>query len=58
MPAGIPVATFTIGEPGTANAGLLAAQILALSDVGLATRVSEWRRRQTDSVAMTPKDDA
>ncbi len=58
MPAGIPVGTLAIGEPGAANAGLLAAQILALSDVALATRVSEWRRRQTDSVAETPKDDA
>jgi len=39
MPAGIPVGTLAIGEAGAANAGLLAARILALSDEGLAGRL-------------------
>ena len=54
MPAGIPVGTLAIGEAGAANAGILAAQILALSDPALAARVADWRRRQTESVAVDP----
>ncbi len=56
MPAGIPVGTLAIGEPGATNAGLLAAQILALSDAALAKRVADYRERQTASVADAPKD--
>ena len=51
MPPGIPVATVAIG--GGKNAGLLAAQILALSDPALAQRLSDYRRALTDSVAET-----
>lgn len=58
MPAGVPVGTLAIGEAGAANAGLLAAQILALSDRQLATRVMAWRAAQTDSVAETVEDNA
>jgi 5-(carboxyamino)imidazole ribonucleotide mutase len=58
MPGGVPVGTLAIGKPGAINAGLLAAQILALQDVGLAQRIDEWRARQTASVAEFPKDDA
>jgi 5-(carboxyamino)imidazole ribonucleotide mutase len=39
MPAGIPVATVAIGKAGATNAGILAAQILALSDAGLAKKM-------------------
>jgi 5-(carboxyamino)imidazole ribonucleotide mutase len=55
MPAGVPVATLAIGKAGAANAGLLAASILALGDEALAERLDEWRRRQTDGVAETPE---
>jgi 5-(carboxyamino)imidazole ribonucleotide mutase len=55
MPAGIPVGTLAIGEPGAANAGLLAAQILALGDPALAARLDEWRARQTASIPETPE---
>jgi len=55
MPAGIAVGTLAIGEPGAANAGLLAAQILALGDPALATRLDEWRARQTASIPETPE---
>jgi 5-(carboxyamino)imidazole ribonucleotide mutase len=54
MPAGVPVGTLAIGEAGAANAGLLAAQILALSDPALAKRIDAWRARQTADVADAP----
>ncbi len=56
MPRGTPVATMAIG--GAANAALLAAQILALSDQGLAARLVAWRRAQTAAVADMPEDAA
>lgn len=54
MPGGVPVATFAIGESGAKNAALHAAAILALGDDALAARLSEWRRKQTDSVSEQP----
>ena len=56
MPAGIAVATLAIGEPGAANAGLLAAQILALSDPALADRLSARRAAQTASISESVAD--
>jgi 5-(carboxyamino)imidazole ribonucleotide mutase len=56
MPAGVPVGTLAIGEAGATNAGLLAAQILALNDGALAGRIEAYRAKQTASVAETPKD--
>ena len=56
MPAGIPVATLAIGEAGAKNAGLLAAQILALEDPALAERLAAWRRQLTEAVAETVED--
>ena len=50
MPKGVAVATQAIGEPGAYNAGLMAAQILALSDPELALRLQAFRQAQTDSV--------
>ena len=57
MPGGVPVGTLAIGEPGAINAGLLAAQILALSDPVLATKIDAYRAAQTASVADAPKDE-
>jgi 5-(carboxyamino)imidazole ribonucleotide mutase len=54
MPAGVPVGTLAIGIPGARNAGLMAAQILALGDAALASRLHSWRQAQTDSVADAP----
>ena len=54
MPAGIPVGTLAIGEPGATNAGLLAAAILGLSDPELAERVKAFRAAQSDGVAERP----
>src|SRR5690606_1501874 len=47
MPSGIPVGTLAIGESGATNAGLLAAQILALSDAALDAALAKLRERQT-----------
>ncbi|MGQ7794141.1 5-(carboxyamino)imidazole ribonucleotide mutase [Faunimonas sp. B44] len=56
MPAGVPVGTLAIGPAGAANAGLLAASILALSDEGLAERLQRWRAARTAEVAEHPAD--
>jgi 5-(carboxyamino)imidazole ribonucleotide mutase len=58
MPAGVPVGTLAIGDAGAANAGLLAAQILALCDARLAARVVALRAAQTAAIAETVEDDA
>ncbi len=57
MPAGIPVGTLAIGKSGAVNAGLLAASVLALSDAALAERLARWRAKQTQAVALFPKDE-
>jgi len=56
MPGGIPVGTLAVGEPGARNAGILAAQILALSDDVLAGRLAAFREAQTESVHETVED--
>lgn len=56
MPKGIPVGTLAIGAPGAANAGLLAAAILATTDPQLAVRLEDWRAAQTAAVAEAPID--
>ena len=54
MPRGVPVATVAIGN--AVNAGLLAAAILALGDEALATRLADWRSRQTAAVMDDPSN--
>ena len=56
MPGGVPVATLAIGEAGAKNAGILAAQILALADEALAVRLDAFREAQTASVLETVED--
>jgi 5-(carboxyamino)imidazole ribonucleotide mutase len=46
MPRGVPVATMAIGKAGAANAGLLAAAIIALSDSELGERLTKWRAQR------------
>ena len=55
MPRGYPVATMAIG--GAANAGLMAAAILALQDSGLAARLDAWRAALSASIPLEPRDD-
>lgn len=57
MPKGYPVATMAIGEAGAANAGLMAAGILATSDAALAERLDSWRAALSASIPEEPKDD-
>lgn len=56
MPKGFPVATMAIGAAGAANAGLMAAGILALQDAALATRLDTWRADLSASIPDEPKD--
>jgi 5-(carboxyamino)imidazole ribonucleotide mutase len=51
MPKGIPVATFAIGDAGSANAGLFAVAMLAIEDAGLAERLRAFRAKQSEAVA-------
>lgn len=56
MPRGFPVATMAIGGAGAANAGLMAAGILAVSDPELATRLDTWRDALSASIPEEPVD--
>ena len=57
MPRGFPVATMAIGSAGAANAGLMAAGILALQDPALAQRLDAWRAALSASIPEEPQDD-
>ena len=57
MPKGYPVATMAIGAAGAANAGLMAAGILAISDTALARRLDAWRDALSASIPDEPKDE-
>lgn len=57
MPKGFPVATMAIGAAGAANAGLMAAGILALTDPDLAARLEAWRDALSASIPEEPQDE-
>ena len=57
MPRGFPVATMAIGAAGAANAGLMAAGILALNDPVLAQRLDDWRAALSASIPEEPRDE-
>ncbi|WP_111559604.1 5-(carboxyamino)imidazole ribonucleotide mutase [Paracoccus sediminilitoris] len=57
MPKGYPVATMAIGAAGAANAGLMAAGILALGDAELAQRLDDWRAALSASIPQEPRDE-
>jgi phosphoribosylamine---glycine ligase len=50
MPPGVPVATVSIGKPGATNAGVLAAQILALGDKTIAGKLEAYKKRLAEKV--------
>jgi phosphoribosylamine--glycine ligase len=50
MPPGVPVATVSIGKPGATNAGVLAAQILAVADANLAERLARYKQKLAEKV--------
>jgi 5-(carboxyamino)imidazole ribonucleotide mutase len=54
MPAGVPVATFAIGQAGAVNAALFATAILGLSDAVAEAALDDWRQTQTQGVAELP----
>jgi 5-(carboxyamino)imidazole ribonucleotide mutase len=54
MPKGVAVGTLAIGSAGAANAGLLAAQMLAISDPALRERIRDFRLQQTNDVLSHP----
>jgi 5-(carboxyamino)imidazole ribonucleotide mutase len=54
MPAGIPVATFAIGDAGAKNAGLFAASVLAHEDAGITKALDAFRVKQTKTVLKAP----
>lgn len=54
MPAGIAVGTLAIGPAGAANAGLLAAQVVALHDENVRAKLIEFRQKQTEKVLSIP----
>ena len=56
MPAGVPVATMSIGVASASNAGLTAASINALLDETVAKNLKAWRAKQTDSVPVSVHD--
>jgi phosphoribosylaminoimidazole carboxylase PurE protein len=51
MPAGVPVATMAVGAAGAKNAAILAAQILAISDPGIESRLEQFKKEIADKVA-------
>ena len=57
MPKGYPVATMAIGAAGAANAGLMAAGMLAISDLELAQRLDDWREALSASIPQEPRDE-
>jgi 5-(carboxyamino)imidazole ribonucleotide mutase len=54
MPAGVPVATFAIGQAGAVNAALFAAAIIGLGDPAVAAALAGWRRAQADAIPERP----
>ena len=50
MPPGVPVATVSIGKPGATNAGVLAAQILAIADPAIAKSLESYKKKLADKV--------
>ena len=50
MPPGVPVATVAIGKPGATNAGVLAAQMIALGDPAVAARLKDYKKKLAEKV--------
>jgi phosphoribosylamine--glycine ligase len=50
MPPGVPVATVSVGKAGATNAGVLAAQILAVGDPRIAAALAEYKARLAEKV--------
>jgi phosphoribosylamine--glycine ligase len=55
MPPGVPVATVAVGKPGATNAGVLAAQMIALADPALADRMVAYKQKLAEKVEAAAK---
>src|SRR5262245_26279245 len=55
MPPGVPVATVAIGKPGATNAGVLAAQMIALGNADLANRLHAYKKKLEEKVEAAAK---
>ena len=55
MPKGIPVGTLAVGEDGAVNSALLAASIIAISDIKIKNNLKKWRINQSKSIKKKPK---
>jgi phosphoribosylamine--glycine ligase len=56
MPPGVPVATMSIGKAGATNAGVLAAQILAVGDTSIANRLEQYKRGLAEKVEKAARE--
>ena len=56
MPPGVPVATVSIGKPGATNAGVLAAQILAVGNKDIAARLQKYKKSLAEKVEQAARD--
>ena len=56
MPAGVPTATFSVGEAGAKNAALFAVSLLANNDIKLNTQLINWRQELSKSVQLKPNE--
>ena len=56
MPAGVPVATMSIGKAGAINAAIYAAKILSLSNDNIGIMLKKWLSNQTNKVPENPKN--
>jgi 5-(carboxyamino)imidazole ribonucleotide mutase len=54
MPAGVPVATMSIGKPGAINAAIYAAKILSVYNINVDASLKSWLAKQTNEVPITP----
>jgi phosphoribosylamine--glycine ligase len=55
MPPGVPVATVAVGKPGAYNAGVLAVQILAIADEGIAEQMKQFKIEMAEKVEQKAK---
>ena len=55
MPPGVPVATVAIGKPGATNAGVLAAQMIALGNPAIARKLTDYKQTLADKVEAAAK---
>ena len=56
MPAGVPVGTLAIGEPGAKNAAILALSIISLSNKSYLNKLEKWKKNLTDNVPLNPNE--